>query len=263
MSVDGAVITAQTGETGFSINAAGTNLNTIVINRASASTTVSGQSSYKFENIINPSGTGQSFYVRISTHSSLDGTGPATDQGSVVFVLTNDISVSAYVPPRLAFCVGQTLGPNCTSANGFDLNMGSLNDATSAVQTTQLSGSTNISTGYTVYVIGYTLTAGTNVIPAMSTAAASAVGTSQFGLNARANSSPSVGQEPSGGGTLAPVGSYAIPNQFKYNSGDAIAQSPTATDFNTITVSYVANTSASQAPGVYTTTLTYVATSTF
>lgn len=264
LNLTGAVLSSETGETGFSINGAQSTATTLVISRASASLTVAGQSSYKFNSIINPTVAGQSYYVRITAHDTLDGSGLPTDKGSVVFAITSaDLTVGAYVPPYLAFCVGQVLGSKCSSATGFDLNMGTLSDASTVTQTTQVSGATNSNTGYNVYVIGYTLTAGTNVIPAMAAAAASAIGTSQFGLNARANSNPSVGQEPSSGGNLAPVGSYATPNVFKYVSGETIAQSPTATDFNTITISYVANTSTNQAPGIYTTTLTYVATSTF
>lgn len=264
MNADSAILASQSGETGFSIDPAGTNANTIVLTRASASATTSGQSSYSFNSISNPSLAGQSYFVRISAHSSIDGSGTPTDQGAVVFALTNtELTVGAYVPPYLAFCVGQTLGANCSSASGFDLNMGSLSESTTAVQTTQISGATNVADGYTVYVLGYTLTAGTNIIPALAVPATSSVGTSQFGLNARANSTPAVGQEPAGVGTLAPIGSYNTPNTFKYVSGEAIASSATSTDFNTLTVSYIANTSKDQPAGVYTTTLTYVATSTF
>lgn len=263
MNADTTTLASQTGETGFSIDAGGTNASTIIITRGSAGLTVAGQSSYKFDNITNPNTAGQSYYVRISTHSTLDGSGPSNNQGAVVFVLVNELTVSAYVPPYLAFCVGQSVGSKCSSVSGFDLNMGTLSDTETVTQTTQIAGATNNSTGYTVYVLGYTLTAGTNVIPAMASAAASVVGTSQFGLNARANSSPSIGQEPGPGGTLAPIGSYNTPNTFKYVNGDAIAQSALPTDYNTLTISYVANTSSGQPAGVYTTTLTYVATSTF
>jgi hypothetical protein len=144
MSADLATLSSQTGEIGFSIDPVATNLNNIVISRPSATLTTPGQSSYKFDGITNPSGTGQSFYVRISTHSSLDGTGPASDEGAVVFVLTNNLTVSAYVPPYLAFCVGQTVGPKCSSASGFDLDMGTLSPTAPATQTTQISGATNI-----------------------------------------------------------------------------------------------------------------------
>lgn len=264
LNLNGAVLSAQSGETGFSINGAESTATKLVISRPSATLTVAGESSYKFDSIVNPTVAGQSYYVRITAHDTTDASGVPTDKGAVVFVITSaDLTIGAYVPPYLAFCIGQVIGSKCTSATGFDLNMGTLSESSTATQTTQLSGATNSLTGYNIYVIGYTLTAGTNVIPAMAAAAASAVGTSQFGLNARANTNPSVGQEPSSGGNLAPVGSYAIPNVFKYASGETIAQSPTSTDFNTITVSYVANTSSSQPAGVYTTTLTYVATSTF
>ena len=264
MNADGAVLLNQNGETGFTVESIGTIANTIIITRASASVTTPGQSSYTFTNIMNPTTANQSYYVRISAHNSIDASGVPTDQGSVVFVITDgDITIGAYVPPYIVFCVGQTLGANCTSASGFDLDMGTLSESVTATQTTQIAGSTNVSNGYTVYVLGYTLTAGTNVIPAMSSAGASTIGNSQFGLNARANSTPSIGQEPAGSGSLAPTGAYALPNSFKYVNGDAIATSPTSTDFNTLTISYVANTSQSQPAGVYTTTLTYVATSTF
>jgi len=264
LNASSAALASQSGETGFSINAPLSSSSKIVLSRASASTTTAGASSYSFNNVINPSTSGESYYVRISAYSSLDATGVPTDKGSVVFVITSsDLTIGAYVPPFVAFCVGQSLGPNCSSATGFDLNMGTLSESSTATQTTQISGATNVSTGYTVYVLGYTLTAGTNVIPAMATAASSTIGTSQFGLNARANTNPTVGQDPSGAGNLAPIGQYATPNLFKYVSGEAIAQTTGTSDFNTVTISYVANTSKAQPAGVYTTTLTYVATSTF
>lgn len=264
LNAGGATLGSQSGETGFSINAPLSSSSKIVLSRASASATIAGASSYSFNSVINPTTAGQSYYVRISAYTSLDATGLPTDKGSVVFVIiSGDLTIGAYVPPYVAFCVGQTVGANCSSATGFDLNMGTLSESSTATQTTQISGATNVFTGYTVYVLGYTLTAGTNVIPAMSSATSSVVGTSQFGLNARANTSPNVGQDPTGAGTLAPIGQYATPNLFKYVSGEAIAQTVGTSDFNTVTISYIANTAQSQPAGVYTTTLTYVATSTF
>ena len=256
-----ASITTQSGETGFNIHA-NTTTNRIVITRLAAVTT-GIQSIYEFSNIINQSASQQTSYVRIAAYPTNDGTGAASDNGSVAFATTRSLSVNLFVPPYLAFCVGQTVAADCSSSSGFDINLGLLRSDLANAATSQFAGATNDFLGYNVSLVGNTMTAGNNVIPAMVLAASSIPGAAQFGLNVRSNTNPSVGQDPQGIGTAIPLGGYANPDVFKFVSGDSIANSPISTDYNVFTVSYLVNVPVAQPPGVYTTTMSYIATAAF
>lgn len=260
LDVSGVTLSSQNGVTGFSIHA-NTTTNRLVLTRAPA-VVVPGSATYQLANVVNPSSTG-TVYVRLTSHASIDGTGAVIDSGATAFSIVNQLTVNAYVPPYLTFCVAITITGDCAATSGDVVNMGNLSTLSANTATTQFAGATNDVTGYSVYVVGSTMTAGSHVIPAMSTAQASAVGTSQFGINLRLNTVPTVGAEPAGVGTLTPQGDYANPNTFKFATGDLIASSPLTTDFNTFTVSYLVNISSGQAPGVYATTLSYIAIASF
>jgi hypothetical protein len=98
-------------------------------------------------------------------------------------------------------------------------------------------------------------------------------GTSQFGLNLKANttttSNPAVGAEvsPANNGSnykAEALTGYASVDHFRFVSGEAVADSTTdPSDIETYTVSYVVNVNGAQAVGTYTTTLTYICTATF
>src|SRR5690606_25747303 len=103
-----------------------------------------------------------------------------------------------------------------------------------------------------------TMTSGNNIISALAVPTVSVPGTSQFGLNLRTNTNPSVGQEVVGNGSSVPVPGYGTPNQFKFAHGDVVVSSPVADSNRKYTVSYITNISAAQAPGVYATTLSYI-----
>jgi hypothetical protein len=138
------------------------------------------------------------------------------------------------------------------------LNLGILSNTATKYGTSQFSTGTNSPTGYNIYALGTTMTSGNNVIPAINPANSSRPGSSQFGLNLRANTNPSVGQDPQGAGTGVPLVGYSTPNVFSFHNGDNIAGSSLSTDFSKMTVSYVANISSAQPPGVYSTTITYL-----
>ncbi len=88
------------------------------------------------------------------------------------------------------------------------------------------------------------------------------MGSPQFGINLRANSSPLVGSNISGIGSGVPNADFNTPNNFVLKNG-TIASSSLPTEFNVYTVSYIANISSNQPPGVYISTLTYVTTVSF
>lgn len=259
-SASSAVLSSQTGETGFSIDPSSTS-NRIVLSRP-AGLTSAIPVSYTFDTITNHSAPFNTVYVRLATFASSDGTGLRTDSGPVAYATVGSLSVSGYVPPHLTFCVGVTVALNCSSSSGNFLNFGELSTSQPRYLTSQFSVSTNDPGGYVTSVAGTTMTSGNNIIPALGTPSPSIAGSSQFGMNLRANSSPGVGANPAGVGTGAITPNYSIPNQFMFNN-QVIASSSISTDFNLFTTSYIVNRSASQSPGVYSTTLTYVAVAAF
>ncbi|HYF97281.1 MAG TPA: hypothetical protein VD947_04585 [Patescibacteria group bacterium] len=261
IDVSSATMAGQSGETGFSIHP-NTVSNRIVISRAALASSP-GMVAYSFDSILNPDTANHTTYVRISTYTATDGTGGVEDNGAVAFSLTPALGVNVYVPPYLVFCVGVTVSLQCQSANGLSINLGTLSASQTSVATTQFAGATNDSTGYSVSAIGTTMTSGNNEITRLSNSTGSIVGTRQFGLNLRANSNPATGNEPDGIGTALPTPPYNSPNAFKFTSGEVISSSPTATDYNRMTVTYIVNIAPDQAPGIYSTTLTYVAVASF
>ncbi len=261
LNVSGAAITSQIGEAGFAIHP-NTNSNRIVLTRAATPTTT-GQAQHVFSNVVNPSAVNQVVYVRISMHSSIDGSGGATDQGSVVFRTTGSISTQAYVPPFLVFCSGVTVALNCSSSTGFYIDLGELQSSQANVGTSQYSGATNDFSGYTVRIYGTTLTSGNETLPALATPSPSTAGVSQFGINLRDNSFPDVGIERQGSGTSSTNANYNIINQFKYTSGDLLSSVSTSSNYNRYTVSYLVNVSPSQKAGVYSSTFTFIAVASF
>lgn len=259
LDVSAAVLVSQLGETGFLVDPSTTN-NRLVLTRAPVMTSLI-TARYNFSNIINQDYVGVS-YARIATFASTDGSGSRIDSGGLVFATSNKISVHTYVPPYLTFCVGVTVAGDCSSASGEFLGFGELSSTEPKYLTSQYAGATNDPTGFSTSLTGVTMTSGTNVIPALSSPTPSISGVSQFGMNLRANSSPNVGNEPSGIGTSVASVDYNTPNQFVFKN-QVISSSPLSTDFNLFTVSYVVNIAESQPPGIYNTTLTYIATAAF
>jgi hypothetical protein len=103
----------------------------------------------------------------------------------------------------------------------------------------------------------------------MATTAASSVGTEQFGINLRANTSPATfGADPVqvpdntfSFGTVA--AGYNTPNQYKYVKGDTIASSSRSSGETDYTISYIMNIGNLTPGGTYNMAHVLVATSTF
>jgi hypothetical protein len=260
-SASSAVLAAQSGETGFTVDA-GSTANRIVLTRGPGLTSAIPVS-YTFNNIINQSAANSTVYVRVATYATDDGTGPYTDEGSVAYSTASQVSVTAFVPPFLRFCIGITVAPNCTSSSGSYLDFGELRSNQTRSLTSQFAISTNDPAGYVASVLGTTMTSGSNIIPALGASPTSSqVGTSQFGMNLRTNSSPSIGADPIGAGTGTIAPDFAVPNKYYFDEG-IVVSSTFPTEYNTFTVSYIINVDAAQKPGVYTTTLTYIAVAAF
>jgi hypothetical protein len=262
LDVSNAVLSNQTGETGFSITQQSTNH--ILLSRV-PNAVISPASSYKFDNIVNPTDTNKAFSIRLRTHGSTDATGPLINFGSVRGQVTNGIVIETQVPPMLVFCLAQEVNLGCTNTNEtYYTDMGELESQSTLVARSQMAVGTNATGGFAITANGLPLAAGTSVINGPATPTASQPGTNQFGINLVANNDPAIGEDPEGTWANAlPSPDYAVPNQFKYVSGDVVASSPNVSLMKKFTVSYIANVNDSLRAGVYSTTITYIASGRF
>lgn len=225
--------------------------------------------------VVNPTANNKEFYLRISTYTDVAATSPVypgTDYGVVALSTAQQITVNGTMPESLVFCVG-TSGTGCGDMTGNTVNLGTFSPTSTNTGTSLMSASTNASSGYAITLAGTTLASGANSIPAMGTQSAnsagcspsctSTTGTSQFGTNVRANTTPAVGANVSGSGTGAAFSGYATANSFRFFTGDTVATATGPTQANLYTNSYIVNVGGDQAAGNYTATLTYVCTATF
>lgn len=222
----------------------------------------SSSQSVTFGGVVNPSASNQTFFVRMSTYANANYSG-LIDEGVAASATTDGINIAGTVPPILAFCVAISIPGDCTTATGANISMGNFSPSVTATGTSQMRASTNAGNGYVIAMTGTTLSSGSNTIPASTVPTNSQIGTSQFGVNLRDNSTPNVGAEISGAGTGEAATGYNIVNQYQFNNGDVVASALGPTDNNTYTVAYITNIAPFQAAGSYSTTLTYIITAAF
>lgn len=168
----------------------------------------------------------------------------------------DQVSVTANVDPVIVFAItDSTIGYGSLSASGARWATGDTLGSGSATSAHDITASTNATSGYTIYVLGATLTSGADTIDAIgASATASSPGTEQFGIKLSAS-----------GGSGAVIAPYATAN-YAYNAvstQDDIATSTVPSLTTTYSVTYIANISAITQPGSYGTTLTYTATGLF
>ncbi|RYF29239.1 MAG: hypothetical protein EOO17_02080 [Chloroflexi bacterium] len=262
LDASNAVLSEQLGEIGFSILSK--SANHIVLSRPPGMISAI-PASYKFDNIINPTGSTSAFAVRLRSHASLNGTGPQIDFGSVRGQVTNGVGLETQVPPMLIFCVAEEVSEGCTQTSESNYtDMGQLNARSTLLAQSQMAVGTNASGGFVITANGSSMAAGTNVIDSIPTPTQSIQGVNQFGINLVANNTPVVGSDPEGEWANAAAEiDYSIPNQYKYVSGDVIAYSPNVSLMKKFTVSYIVNSSPNLRAGVYTTTISYIASGRF
>ena len=231
---------------------------------SSNATTPSGAVTLVFGGITNPTTANTSFYARITTYSDASWT-TTVDAGTVAGSTANQITVSATVPESLTFCTGTSgiTSSSCSGATGTSVSLGVLTTTAAGTGTSQIGVTTNAGSGYNITVNGTTLTSGSNTIGALGSPTGSSPGSAQFGINLRANSSPSIGSDPAGAGSANPTSNYNTVNSFTFNNADQIVSSGSADNFRLFTVSYIANITPVTPPGTYSTTLTYICTATF
>lgn len=262
IDLSGATLGDQDGETGFTILSR--SQNRIILSR-SPSPIADASSVYRLDNVVNPSDTSQPFAVRLKSHASMDVSGSQIDFGSVRGQVTDGIVIETQVPPMLIFCVAEQVSENCTTTNeNFYTDMGLLSPSSTLTAQSQMAVGTNASGGFAITANGTPLSAGTSVIEGTPVPSESKTGVNQFGINLVANSAPAVGVDPEGTWTNAlPAADYSIPDRYKFISGDVVAFSPNVSLMKKFTVSYIVNSSQDLRPGIYTTTVTYIASGRF
>lgn len=263
LDVSNAVLSGQSGETGYTANIQ--SANHIVLTRIPSVITATDPSSYKFDNIVNPTDTTTSFSIRLRSHASTDATGPQIDFGSVKGQVTQGIVIETQVPPMLIFCVAEQVNDNCDGTNNnYYTDMGQLDPDSTLTAQSQMAVGTNASGGFAITANGTPPAAGTNVIDSPTAPTESTPGANQFGINLVANNSPTVGNDPEGIWTNAVTSpDYGVPNRYKFVSGDVVAYSPNVSLMKKFTVSYILNSRSDIRPGVYSTTITYIASGRF
>ena len=280
LSTTAATLGTQTGAAGFTLTA--TTNGSPYITRSASSIAGSTALTYQLLSVTNPTATNVSFFVRISTFLSTNTSGSPIDTGSVAASTATPIVLTGTMPESLVFCTGATVGttggvPDCATATAGAVAFNQLFSPTdTATATSQMAASTNAGSGYVITVNGATLTSGSNTVTGISAVSTGLRGSSQFGLNLKANtittSTPAVGAEvvPAANGTNykgQSIAGYNTVDNFKFVTGNIVANSANggagATDAQIFTATYIVNVSGSQPAGTYTTTLTYICTPTF
>jgi hypothetical protein len=270
-----ATLDNEAGATGFSM--VNTTNGAPYLTRTAASITAGQAVSYRLGTITNPTTNNASFFVRISTYASTDTTGSPIDTGTVTASTAEPIVLTGIMPESLIFCTGETVNANCTTTTDGTIAFNQLfSPVDTATATSQMAASTNAGSGYAITVNGTTMSSGANTIPAMTSATTGTKGIGQFGMNLRANttatSTVAVGADISAASNGTDLRGQALtgydtPDTFKFVTGDTVANSAYTvagpTNSQVYTASYIVNVAGNQLAGTYTTTLTYVCTSTF
>jgi hypothetical protein len=251
----GAALATQSGSVGYLLSGSSPSNELLLIRPPGLQS--AALASYEVSGITNPATAG-SLFARIYTYPTSNGTGPNIDFGGLALAINPNFDVAAEVPPYLTFCIGENItNYDCTTATEPFSDLGNFSPSITSAAQHQAVVATNAADGYSLRVSGSTMTSGGSIINAMSGTAA-VKGTSQFGINLRANAAPVIGQDPQGPGSATVTAGYNQPNQFRFNSGDVLASSTDPNDFKKFTISYIVDIPNGQAGGLYSTTLVYL-----
>jgi hypothetical protein len=186
--------------------------------------------------------------------------GSMADSGTLGIAIVasggDQVNITATVDPTISFATtDSSIGYGTLTSSGARWANGAATGSGTEVTAHDLTAATNAASGYTIYVLGATLTSGLNTINAIGgSATASTIGSEQFGLKVSA-----------AGGSGAAVAPYASAD-YAYNATttqDDIATSSVPSTTTTYSITYIGNISATTEPGSYATTLTYTATGLF
>lgn len=135
-------------------------------------------------------------------------------------------------------------------------HLGTLAAETTATKTAIIKIRNYMSEGYTLQLIGNAPKYRNHTLDTLTSPTASDPGTEQFGINAVANTSPTVGanpvQVPSDQTSFGRVeDNYKTPNLFMYKSGEVIARSHSESGRTDYTISMIVNVSNATPAGHY------------
>lgn len=153
--------------------------------------------------------------------------------------------------------------------NSANVDLGVQNTASASTGTATFTIKAYLASGYVVTTISDPPKNASYTITNMATTAASAPGTEQFGINLRANTSPTtVGadpvQLPDASFSFGQVSAdYNTVNQFKYVKNDVIAYSNKSSGITQFTMTYLMNIKSTTPGGTYVMDHNLVATGTF
>jgi hypothetical protein len=262
----------------------------------------SSQVYFDITSMTNPS-TASQLYARLYTFDTAtdagnySATGTDTgliDAGGTALYTTNALHVTSKVQEELTFCIDTNSASNCGGASGNAVSLGDSHGVLSSNgpfvdKTTQYIVQTNAGSGAVIRLEGNTLTSGSNSIAAActgtcpgATPTTSVPGTSQFGLctydsagaatitaastyNGGAaglcqGTTQTSGTGTTGGDNGASFGLNTALTSGTY--GDTLA-SVVAGAQATGTLVFLGNISVTQPAGIYSTTLTFIATGTY
>lgn len=257
-----ATLSSQSGSLGgFGISSQAAN--EIILSRGSAGATGTGQYTFVFANVVNPTVVEHRFFVHILTYSSTDASGTAHHMSAVANAVTTPIAITTKVPPILFFCAGLTVTEWCEDVSGNFIDYGDLAPYVTDYGTSQFGVATNAQNGYVVTVNGNTMASGNKLITPIESLAPNSPGVGQFGLNLRANTDPPAGADVTGAGVGVVAADYDTPDLFLFRDGDTVATAATGTMFNTYTATYIVNIDPDQPSGIYNTTIAYICTAAF
>jgi hypothetical protein len=217
----------------------------LTLNGASVVFAQSTSSSYQIqEDFIGPGGLLEGNSNGYSIGGSTAGDTGTGESGSATFRTHSGFNTTD--EPRLAFAI---------TNNNVALN--NLSTSTTATGTSNFSVLNYTSYGYVVHLTGNPPQSGGYTLAGMSSTGPSQVGVEQFGINLRANTSPiTFGADPvqvpsSNFSYGAAATGYATANNYRYGSGEVIAQSTQSSGQTDYTISYIANISGTTAGGSY------------
>lgn len=278
----------QVGISGFTVDTVNSTTNTLIITNAAGSALTGGTTVVAFDagssggadGVTNPSPNNQTYYARIVTYTTVAGaqgyvdtnvdTAAAhTDDGGIALSTASQITITSKVQETLTFCV--YTGVNC-AAGGTAVALGDANGvlANTALVYTDSSSkfdlATNASAGAIVRLKGDTLkTAGGtfSIDPHGTTCTADSVVTSleQFGVRVTASGAPLVPDVPyncaAGNHTFDVANTNTAYGQAIADTGGG------ALDIQTGTMEFAAKSALTTEAGIYTTTITFIATATY
>jgi hypothetical protein len=264
--------------TGLSVDStSNSTTNRIVLTRSSG-TVANGPVSFTLGNgttngITNPSTTG-TFYARILVLTTTDGTisggdeNDATDAGGVAISTANQLHVTAKVQESLLFCVYTDV--DCATG-GNDVSLGDSNGVLASNSTTYTANAnfdvaSNAVAGVSVRLKGDTLKSGIFSIDAAGASCAAdptSSSTEWFGLRMSVLDTGMVASAPYNCATGNHGFDTNTSTGTKSTFGQEIAHTSGASDILTNTIQFAAKSSLTTEAGVYTTTLTLIATATY